>query len=113
MELKGLRIGFVLTGAFPIIKKTIPKMEDLVKEEAIVIPIMSNIVYSLDTKYGKSKEIVEKIEKITGKKIIHTIKDTEPLAKFMTDIMVIAPCTRKYHIKTCSRNCRYNSNISC
>ena len=105
MELKGLKIGFVITGAFPIMKKTISKIKDLVKEEAIVIPIMSSIAYKLDTKYGKAKEFREEIEKITGMKIIHTIKDTEPLGKNMTDIMIVAPCTRKYNFKTCSRNC--------
>ena len=98
MELKGLKIGFVITGAFPIIKHTIPKIKELVDEEAIVIPIMSNMAYKLDTRYGKSKEIREEIEKITEKKIIHTIKCTEPLGKDMTDIMIVAPCTRKYNI---------------
>lgn len=109
MELEGLKIGFVITGAFPIINKTIPKIKDLINEEAIVIPIMSNIAYRLDTKYGKAQERREEIERITGRKIIHNIKYTEPLAKDITDIMIVAPCTRKYNIKTCSRNSRYCS----
>ena len=42
------------------------------------------------------------IEKITGKKIIHTIQDAEPIGpKQMTDIMIVAPCSRKHYVKTC------------
>ena len=41
----------------------------------------------------------KEIEEITGKKIIHTIQEAEPIGpKKMTDIMIIAPCSRKYNI---------------
>lgn len=94
MELKGKKIGFVLTGSFCTFSKTIPKMKELIKEEAEVIPIMSFNSYQMDTKFGKAKDFINEIEEITGKKIIHTIKDAEPIGpKKMTDIMVIAPCS--------------------
>lgn len=68
---------------------------------AEVIPVMSYNSYSMDTKFGKAKDFIEQIENITGKKIIHTIQDAEPIGpKKMTDIMVIAPCSRKYDVKT-------------
>ncbi len=107
MELKGLNIGFVLTGAFPMLQTTIPKIKDLIREEATVIPIMSNAVYSTDTKYGKAKNFITEIQEITGKEVIHTIKGLEPLGKKdLIDLMIIAPCTRKYYIKTCDRHYR-------
>ena len=94
MELNKIKIGFVLTGSFCTFSKTIPKMKELVKQGAKVIPIMSYNAYNLDTKFGKAQEFIEEIEEITGKEIIHTIQGAEPIGpKKMTDIMVIAPCS--------------------
>lgn len=94
MELKGIKIGFVLTGSFCTFQKVIPKMKELIKQEAKIIPIMSFNAYNIDTKFGKAKDFIKEIEEITGKEIIHTIKDAEPIGpKKMTDIMVVAPCS--------------------
>ena len=41
-----------------------------------------------------AKDFINEIEEITGKKIIHTIQDAEPIGpKKLTDIMIIAPCS--------------------
>lgn len=94
MEIEGKKIGFVLTGSFCTFSKVIPKMKELVKQKAEVIPIMSFNSYQLDTKFGKAKDFIEEIESITGKEIIHTIQGAEPIGpKGMTDIMIIAPCS--------------------
>ena len=71
MELKGVKVGFVLTGSFCTFKKVIPKIKELIKQEAEVIPIMSYNSYNLDTKFGKAKDFINEIEEITGKEIIH------------------------------------------
>ena len=85
-----------------IINKTIEKIKELVKLEAKIIPIMSFNSYNTDTKFGKAKDFIDEIEQITNNKIIHEIKDAEPIGpKQMTDIMVVAPATRKYNCKTC------------
>lgn len=100
MEVKDKKIGFILTGSFCTFRKTIPKMKELVKKGAEIVPIMSYNSYSMDTKFGKAKDFVEEIENITGKKIIHTISDAEPIGpKKITDIMIIAPCSRKYDVQ--------------
>ena len=100
MELKGKKVGFVLTGSFCTFSKTIPKMKELIQREAEVIPIMSFNSYNMDTKFGKAKDFIDKIEEITGNKIIHTIKDAEPIGpKKMTDVFIVAPCYRKYNGK--------------
>lgn len=94
MDFNGLKIGFVLTGSFCTFSKTIPKIKELVDLGAEVLPIMSFNAYNLDTKFGKAEDFINEIEKITGNKIIHTIKDAEPIGpKKLTDIMVIAPAT--------------------
>ena len=98
MELKGIKIGFALTGSFCTFKKVIPKMKELINQGAEIIPIMSFNSYNLDTKFGKAKDFIKEIEELTDKKIIHTIQEAEPIGpKKKTDIMVIAPCSRKYN----------------
>lgn len=100
MKLKDKRVGFVLTGSFCTFKNTIIQIENIIKEGAEVIPIMSYNAYNLDTKFGKASDFIKQIEEITQKKIIHTIQDAEPIGpKQMTDIMVVAPATRKYDSK--------------
>ena len=94
MDVKNKKIGFVLTGSFCTFNKTIPKIKELVKKGSEVIPIMSFNSYNLDTKFGKAKDFIDKIEEITGKEIIHTIEDAEPIGpKKLTDIMVVCPCS--------------------
>ena len=94
MELEHKKIGFVLTGSFCTFSKTIPKMKELIEKGAEVIPIMSFNSYNLDTKFGKAQDFINEIEEITGKKIIHTIQEAEPIGpKRLTDIMVVAPCS--------------------
>lgn len=102
LSLKNVKIGFALTGSFCTFEKTIEQMENLVKLGAEVIPIMSYNAYNLDTKFGTALEHINKIKQITNKEIIHTIQEAEPIGpKKMTDIMLIAPCSRKYYCKTC------------
>lgn len=94
MDVKNKKIGFVLTGAFGTYSKTIPKIKELIKRGSEVIPIMSFNSYNLDTKFGKAKDFIDEIEKITGKQIIHTIRDSEPIGrKRLTDIIVVCPCS--------------------
>lgn len=102
MLLKGIKVGFALTGSFCTFSQTIPQMAKLIEEGAEVIPIMSSHAYHWDTKFGKAEDFRREIEEITGKEIIHTIQEAEPIGpKKLTDIMVIAPCTRKYNCQTC------------
>lgn len=94
MEVKDKKIGFILTGSYCTFSKTIPIMKELIKKGSEVIPIMSYNSYNLDTKFGKAKDFIDKIQEITGKKIIHTIQTAEPIGpKRLTDIMVVAPCS--------------------
>lgn len=96
LKLKDIKVGFCLTGSFCTFEKTIAQMKKLVEEGADVLPIMSFHAYQLDTKFGDAKDFIEEIKKITGKEnIIHTIQEAEPIGpKQLTDILLIAPCTR-------------------
>ena len=102
MEINNCKIGFVLTGSFCTFSKVIPKIKEIVEKGASVIPIMSCNAYELDTKFGKAQDFIDEIEKITGNKIIHTIQGAEPIGpKKLTDIMIVAPASRKYYGKAC------------
>ena len=94
MDIKDKKIGVIMTGSFCTFSKVIEQIKELVKRGADVLPIMSYNSYELDTKFGEAKEIIKKVEDITGKKIIHTIQGAEPIGpKKLTDIMIIAPCS--------------------
>ena len=98
MLLEGKKVGFALTGSFCTFEKTIPQISKLIDEGADVLPIMSFNTYNLDTKFGKAHDFIDKIEEITKKKIVTTIEGAEPIGpQRLTDIMVIAPCTRKHN----------------
>ena len=102
MLLEGIKVGFALTGSFCTFAQTIPQMAKLIEGGAEVIPMMSFNAYNLDTKFGKAENFIKQIKEITGKDIIHTIQEAEPIGpKKLTDVMIIAPCTRKYNCKTC------------
>lgn len=98
MLLEGKKIGFALTGSFCTFSNTIPQMTKLIEEGAEIIPIMSFNAYNMDTKFGKAEEFINKIKEITKNEIIHTIDGAEPIGpKHLTDVMVIAPCSRKHY----------------
>lgn len=94
MIFNGFKIGFALTGSFCTFETILPIMENIIKEGAEVFPIMSYNAYNFDTKFGKAKDFIKRIETITGKQIIHTIQAAEPIGpKNIIDILVIAPCS--------------------
>lgn len=89
-----IKVGFAMCGSFCTFSKAIPQMELLVESGYDVLPIMSHMAYSTDTRFGKAADFRKKIENICQKEIIHTIERAEPIGpKKLTDIMIIAPCT--------------------
>ena len=114
MLLVGKKVGFALTGSFCTFEKTIPQISRLIEEGAEVLPIMSFNSYNINSKFGKAESFINRIEDITGKRIIHTIEDAEPIGpKRLTDVMVIAPCSRKYYCKDGKWDYRYTSSYGC
>ena len=94
MSLQKINIGFAITGSFCTFTKTIIQIKKIIKEGANVIPIMSYNSYNLNTKFGKAQDYIKEIEEITKNKIIHSIKEAEPIGpKKITDIMIVAPAS--------------------
>ncbi len=93
-ELKGKRIGFAVSGSFCTFSKAFAQLERLIAEGAEVTAVMSFNAASLDTRFGKAAEHIAYLENITGRKVIKTIEDAEPIGpQKMFDLLLIAPCT--------------------
>lgn len=94
MKLAGKTIGFAITGSFCTFAKVFPQIEAIAEQGADIVPIMSEISYSTDTRFGKAEDHIKRFENITGKKIIASVCDAEPIGpKKMLDALVVAPCT--------------------
>jgi dipicolinate synthase subunit B len=94
MQLEGLKIGFALTGSFCTLERIMKEVEAVVKEGAIVYPIISCSVDEFDTRFGTAQSFKDQLVKITGHNIIRTIIEAEPIGpKNLLDVLVIAPCT--------------------
>ncbi len=94
MELSGKKVGFAITGSFCTFERVFPQVINLRTMGAEVFPIMSEISYMTDTRFGKAKDHISFLEEVTEKKVISKIPEAEPLGpKKILDILVIAPCT--------------------
>ena len=89
-----LHIGFALCGSFCTFSQAIPQLEALAAKGHEVYPIMSYNAFTLDTRFGKAADHVERIEAACGRKIIAALPDAEPIGpKKLLDILIIEPCT--------------------
>lgn len=94
MDLTDKNIGFAMCGSFCTFKRALEALKKLCETGANVIPIMSGISYSTDTRFGKAEDFRNEIEALTGNKIISTVKDAEPIGpKGLLDLLVVMPCT--------------------
>lgn len=93
-ELKDLKIGWAITASYCNYEAVFPYIKELVSLGAKVVPIMSYNAYTYDTRFGKAEDFVNRLEEITGEKVLKTSVDVEPLGpKNMIDMLVVAPCT--------------------
>lgn len=86
-------IGFALCGSFCTISRALVELEKLCAYHEVQ-GIVSENVYGTDTRFGKASEIWTRIEVLTGRPVIHTIVDAEPLGPVQPlEALVICPCT--------------------
>ena len=67
-----IKAGFALCGSFCTFSKVIPQMKSLKEKGVEIYPIMSEIAYQTDTRFGKSEDFIREIEEICSRKIIST-----------------------------------------
>ena len=92
--MQNITLGYAMTGSFCTLKASLSALEELAKYPIKIKPIMSETVYSTDTRFFKAKDLIEKVESLCGEKIIHNIVGAEPIGpKNLLDILVVAPAT--------------------
>lgn len=94
MSMEDRKIGFAMCGSFCTFSKVLPVVKSLTEMGANVFPLMSEMAYSTDTRFGKAEDFRDFLKVTTGNDIICTVKDAEPIGpKAYLDALVIAPCT--------------------
>lgn len=89
-----IRLGFALTGSFCTFAKAFGAIKSLTAEGFDVYPIMSFNSYNISTRFGSCEDNRKKLRELTGREIIATIEDAEPIGpKKMFDALVVAPCS--------------------
>ena len=87
-------IGYAMTGSFCTLKKTLSVLSDILFLGYEVQPIVSENVYTRDTRFFLASDFIKRVEELTGRTVIHTIEDAEPLGpKTPLEYLIIAPCT--------------------
>ena len=88
-----LRVGVALCGSFCTFSAVLPQIKEMCKQFD-VLPIMSERAYQTDTRFGAATDIVHELEEVCGKKVLHTVTETEPIGpKKLLDVLVVAPAT--------------------
>lgn len=87
-------IGYAICGSFCTHKKSLEILRDVVNQGWDVLPIISEISATTDTRFGRSTDLLDAVSAITGHSPVCTIVDAEPLGPATPlDALIIAPCT--------------------
>lgn len=90
---KKTRIGLALCGSYCTYEKLFQAAEELAAEYELV-PIMSDTAAETDSRFGSASEHIKKLMELTGKKVVTTIAEAEPLGPALPmAALLIAPCT--------------------
>ena len=87
-------IGYALCGSFCTLSQSVNILSRLKKSGYDILPIMSEITASTDTRFGKAADFIWQIEDICGRKLVRTVPDAEPLGPSIPlEALLICPCT--------------------
>ena len=87
-------IGYAMCGSFCTHASSVRQLEKLRTLGYEIQPIMSETVYTTDTRFGKARDLIDRVEDLCGRGVIHTLVDAEPLGpKDPLDALIICPCT--------------------
>lgn len=88
-----MNIGFALCGSFCTFASVFSSMENLAHTHQLT-PIFSHSACTIDSRFGKAKDHIQKAREICGKEPLISIPQVEPIGpKKLLDVLVIAPCT--------------------
>ena len=75
------KIGYCFTGSFCTLSLSYIALSRLVMLGYDIVPIMSENVYFMDTRFALAEEFSRSVEALTGKQIIHTVQEAEALGE--------------------------------
>jgi len=86
-------IGFAMCGSYCTHRISLQILRNLCSKHEI-LPIMSENVYSTDTRFGRAAALIGEVEGLCGRKTVHTIAEAEPIGPSVElECLVICPCT--------------------
>ena len=87
------RLGLALCGSYCTYEKLFQAAARLAEQYELV-PIMSENAAETDTRFGTAAEHIKRLMLLSGKKVVTTIAEAEPLGPSAPmDALLIAPCT--------------------
>ena len=87
------RIGLAMCGSYCTYSQVFDAAERLAEKYELV-PIMSENAAATDSCFGAASEHIKRLMLMTGKKVVTSIVDAEPLGPSQPmEAMLIAPCT--------------------
>ena len=87
------RLGLAICGSYCTFVRILPVAQALAEEYELTV-IMSENSASTDTRFGCAENMKARLREISGRELITTIKDAEPIGpKKLFDILAVAPCT--------------------
>ena len=88
-----LKIGLALTGSYCTYEKALAAAAQLA-EKYDVTAILSEHAAGTDSRFGAAEQHRARLEQITGKPVISSIVDAEPIGPSKAfDVLAVAPCT--------------------
>lgn len=92
--LENKKVGIGLTGSFCSLEKTLSVIKDLSKLKCDLYIFASEKILTCDTRFDKADELIEELEKLSKRKIIDNVVDSEIFGpKIPLDIMLVMPCS--------------------
>ncbi len=87
-------IGYAFCGSFCTLSRSVKVLAQIKELGYDILPIMSEITASTDTRFGKAADFMEQIQTICGRPVVRTVPDAEPLGPSIPlEALLICPCT--------------------
>ena len=87
-------LGFAFCGSFCTHAAALRELRRLISDGYEIQPILSESVFSTDTRFGRADTLREQVETLCSRACIHTVVDAEPLGPSKPlDALILCPCT--------------------
>ena len=87
-------IGFAMCGSYCTHRIAVSQLKELLAKGFEVLPIVSENVYTTDTRFGTARDLIDRLETVCARPVIHTVREAEPLGPSKPlDALILCPCT--------------------